>query len=685
MSVLRPRSNPLPRFLLLAALAFALGQGQVYCQQAARDPRALVSSASAKLFVEDWYGAIEDYRAALELNPSYAEALSGLAEGYYELGEYDEALTFAKRASPFMKGDADIKNLEGFIRIGLGDLKGAQSLFAAVVVDRPNDLDARFGLALLDLAGGKKTEAKTRLEDSLKLSPQNARALLSLALIAADQGRKEDAASLIERALRFHGQEPRVQYMAARLAMEGGDLDRAVFHARNAIQASPSYVEARRLLGSLLYQKASYAEAISLMQEGVARNRKDPAAWYTLGLAQTAAGRNSEALYSLKQATSLKEDDEIARLALEDLVMDTSPVESPSRTPLADWHFDRGEALEERSFFDQALLEYRRGLTLSPDSKRGRILYAGLLLKRKLPGKYLSELKFLAETGQADLAVKDAIETYDSLLADRVGESWGIDQYSLPKRPYRLALFLVAGVDDAAHTSSAPLILRYLKDLLASSSRIRVLNLVPLVSSASEAFKKAREAEADYYLILDVRETERDVLLGGELRVARTAGLAAGFSSFRTGNDKVKEATNKMAGYIEASMQPKGSIIKRKQNIVLVDLGSEDGIKIGDKLGVLKIGSLQASPEGLGASYPLDAVIGEFTVSAVDEEICEGVVKSTGFFDTINSGDEIIALPPPAPAPSAKAGSGASKTPPASIAAAPAESSSLFALVRRLR
>ncbi len=605
--------------------------------------------AAERSFAGDTYGAIEDYLAALALNPSYSTALLGLAGAYYELAEYDQAAAYARRAAPLMRGDPGLRNLEGFIALGLGDLKAAREAFSSVVSGRPNDLDARFGLALLDLAAGKKGDARQKFEESLRLSPENARALLSLALIAAEQGRFDEARVLVEKALRFHGEEPRVQYTAARLAAQAGERERAVFHARNALTASPSYADARRLLAGLMYEAASYEEAVALMREAVARNRKDAAAWFTLGLAERGAGRPAEAAYALKQAVAQKPDDELARIALESLVMDSSSVEDLAREPYAEWHFARGLEFEERSLYDQALFEYRRGLRVYPYSKRGRVLYAELLGRRGLPGKKLAELRFLEEIGTADLAVKDAIEIYDSLLESSVSRSWGVDQYALPKRPYRVALFTLPERDESVHTAGQAVLLRYLADLLSSSSRLLLLSLAPAVSSPAEAYRRAREAEADYYLVFRVRESERDLELSAELRVGRTGSLADSFRAYRSGNDRVKNTASRLSALIEGALAPKGAVLRRNQDRALADLGANDGIKVGERLLVVKRGSLAVKPEGLGPAYSPSAVVGEFLVSRVDEELCEGTLKSAGFFDTINVGDELIVAPPQAP------------------------------------
>ncbi len=678
------------RLAPLVALALALGAGYVPAALAAsdpassdpsalRDPRALVADAERLRFSEDWYPAIDDYLAAVALNPSYGEAYSGLAECYYELGEYDQALSYIAKAAPFRKGDSGLANLEGFVRVGLGDLGGARKAFSSVAAALPNDLDARFGLSLLDLSAGKKSEARARLEDSLRISPQNARALLSLALIAADQGREAEARALVEEALRYHGSEPKTQYVAASIAAAAGDFDQAAFHARNALDLKPSYSEARLLLGSLMYRAGSFDQAIALMREAVARDRKDGMAWYTLGLAQESAGKRPEAVYSLKTAAALRPDDELARIALELAVADSSSAEDASRAPYADWHVVRGREFEDRSSYDQAIFEYRRALRIYPYSKQARLLYAGMLKARGFPGRYLSELQFLKANGAADQAVLDSIETYDSLLVDALGRNWGVDEEALPKRPFRIALMYLGRPDSAIHASGQELALRYLADILASSSRAAILPVAPKAASFADAFRTAREAEADYFAIVSFKETERDVEMDIDLRVARTGSPATSFKSYRTGNDRVKDSAARAADLLVSALPPLGSLLKRSQERVLVDLGKADGIAGGAKLVVVKKGAAQPKPEGLGLSYPQSSVLGDVSLTSIGEEVSEGALKTAGFFDTINIGDEVLLAPGGTGAQGAAAGAGSPTAEPQR------EWPGLFAAVRVLR
>jgi len=633
---------------IVSLLALAAALPAEPSAAAGTDARGLYAEAERLRFAEQWYPAIESYLAAAAKNPSYGEAYVGLANCYYEIGEYDQALSYVRKAAPFRKGDAALTDLEGFVRTGLGDLAGARAAFESVAAALPNDLDARFGLCLLDLAAGRKTEARSRLEDSLRLSPQNARALLSLALIAADQGKAEESRALVEKALRYHGSEARTQYVAARLAASDGDLERASFHARNALDLRPGYSEAGLLLGSLMYRAGSYDQAIALMREAVASDRKYGLAWYTLGLAQRAAGKSADAIYSLRTAAGLRPDDEIARLALERVVADSTRAEDTSRAAYADWHVARGRLFEERSSYDNAIFEYRRALRVYPYSKEARLLYAGILKARGLPGGYLSELKFLEANGKADQSVLDSIEIYESMLSDSVGTSWKVDEESLPKRHYKVALLYLQAAADAPHAAGEELVLRYLGDIIASSGSVSALAVEPKASSFAEAFRRAREAGADYFALVSFRETDRDIEISLDLRVARTGSEATSLKAYRSGNDRLRSGASRIIELLLAALPPRGELVARSQDRVLFDLGKRDGLPKDARLVVVKRGSVQVNPEGLGLSYPAAAALGEVSTARLGEEASEGGLKRSGFFDAVNVGDEVVLASPDA-------------------------------------
>ena len=161
---------------------------------------------------EQNYGrAIEKFRASLEKNPHYFLPMIALSECFLKTGEYDEALKYVKLAQKYDKNNVDLYSLEGRIEIGLGSLDKAREAFNRVLAIQPNNLNARFGMAELDIAVGQKRTAAKRYIETLTLSPESQRALLSLSLIYEDLGEEKVSQSYLELALKYHSSNPDVQ------------------------------------------------------------------------------------------------------------------------------------------------------------------------------------------------------------------------------------------------------------------------------------------------------------------------------------------------------------------------------------------------------------------------------------------------------------------------------------------
>jgi len=108
---------------------------------------------------EDWYRAIESYQESLRENPSYNVVFQGLAECFYALGEYEQALDQVIKAEAYKKNDPGLLNLHAFILVGLGNLDEASAIFNRVLSAWPNDISARFGIAELDISAGRVNAA----------------------------------------------------------------------------------------------------------------------------------------------------------------------------------------------------------------------------------------------------------------------------------------------------------------------------------------------------------------------------------------------------------------------------------------------------------------------------------------------------------------------------------------------
>jgi hypothetical protein len=168
------------------------------------------------------------------------------------------------------------------------------------------------------------------------------------------------------------------------------------------------------------------------------------------------------------------------------------------------------------------------------------------------------------------------------------------------------------------------------------------MNLELRQPSFSQAFRTAREAGADYFLIISAMENERDISLRGELFVGRTGASAGNFYTYRTGVDRLRNASRGIADQIGASLPFRGRLVMRKQAQGLIDKGKADGVKAGAVYDVVKKGRSQLANQGIGVVYTPDDLVGKLTIESVDEEVSSGLLVRSGFFDRIEAGDEII-------------------------------------------
>jgi tetratricopeptide (TPR) repeat protein len=628
------------RILLLCAIIITF---QISAPQGAAAQSAASLYERGKFYMADdnWYSALESFLECVRLNPAHAEGTAAIAECYYELAEFDEALNWVRKARLLARTNMSVANLEVFILIALGQLDTASALVSEILTREPYNREALFAAGELDIARNRPSQAIIRYRDAVRRYPDDRRLLISLALVTLSLGDGDTALSYINNAMLQHPDDYRVFYYAAYIYAQNNRLQDAIRFAELALQYKSGHVPSLSLLASLRYRNRQYDEAGRLCDILIAGDRQNMSAWYLKGLSLIRMGRQTEAITTLSNAIALNEDNEFIRSILEETLISSTALEDPRRARWAQWHFNRAADFQSRYLIEQALFEYRRGLRLNPFAAQRRN-YAELLRLQGYPARYLEELRFLQDQGITDRAISDAVEAYGSLLSNAVFRQWQVNPVDLAERHWKIAVFSLEGQSSFIHADAGSVAASIIRELLVHDRNITPMNLELRQPSFSQAFRQARQAGADYFMLVSVTENERDISIRGELFVGRTGSPAGTFNAYRTGTDRLRNASRGIIDQLTGSLPLRGRLLIRRQGQALINKGRADGVQAESVYNIIKRGRIQIANEGISLIYSADELVGTFTVTTADEEIAIGTLARSGFFDRIEPGDEVF-------------------------------------------
>ena len=592
---------------------------------------------------EDWYGAIECFSESTRLNSSYGEAYFKLAECFYAVDEYELSLENLDLASKYLRNRSDLENLRGFCYIGLGDLLEAEKYFSAVLQSFPNDIDARFGLAELNILKGRVSGAEKEYKQALSRQNTNKKALLSLALVSDELGNQNATNTYINQALKYHSGNPEAYYFAAYLSVKQGDLEQAESRIRTAIHLKENYDEAYKLLADILYKSNRFEECIEICKYRITLNRDESSAWYLRGLASKALNNIEDALTYWETGLSIEPNDEIMRSALELLALEYTDIEDSRREVWAEYHLEKAKDYEKKFYSVQARYEYRRALRINPRNTEARLAYAELLLSDGYKESYLSQLNFVVSEGNVSQKILDTVEGYNSLLSNTLSVQWDVNPFYLNKKRWNIGIYFAEPSAELYHMDSTKIAVEYLKDLFVSSDTISGFADGTNAKNYTSAFADARKNNYDYFCLISFSESDREVSATLSMYSGRTGKEASEWKVYRTGNDRFVSAFRYLQQKVETSLPTYGKIIDRKNSDVLVDVGKKDGLTENTKNWlIVKKDSIKTADNGIGISFSEENILGNFSVESIGEEISDGRIAQKGLYDKINVGDYVI-------------------------------------------
>ena len=599
---------------------------------------------------ENWYTASQYYIEVVNSNPAFSDAWFRLADCSYHLGEFDLAFQYLESAEKYEKDRSEIKNLKGMILLALGRTDEARQIFNEVLKKYPNDIDAHFGLAEIELYDGKFSGAENQYAEALKRQNTNRKALLSLALVCAETKRYTQSEKYLRQAMQYYSGEPEVHYLAAIIYTMKGDYKSAEKHARIAVEIRGGYEQAYELLAQIVYLQHRYSEVIDLCDFIISRNRNASSAWYLKGTAQAKLGNAEDAISTWDTGLNINPQDELMRMMLELTAKNELDFDDARRKQWASYHLNNARQYDSRYDKAGSTYEYQRALMLDPSNTAARLAYAEILELNGMHELYLDQLKFVKENSESGIstALSDTIEAYDSLLKDTLAKRWKVDAFYLDKIRWNIAVFYTENTSTFNHADSDRLTALACGDVFSGIAITSVKTQVTPVSGYGEAFKNARANNFDYFIMVSLSEGEDDVSLSATMYSGRTGTETFNEKYYATGNNRFSTVLRRFRNSVLEKLTVRGKILQRNGKTVLIDLGRSENIIKDAEFKIIRKGGVKTADAGSGLFFRDDDVVGMLVVTEAGEEVSEAVITSHGFYDRINENDELVLVSMPA-------------------------------------
>jgi tetratricopeptide (TPR) repeat protein len=263
--------------------------------------------------------AMDEYRLAIEADPSSEFLTSALAELYVKTGRIRDAVL---EAQDILKRDP--KNLEAHKLLGriylrsLGDMQGndngsdnmlklAIEQYEEIVKIEPGNVDDHLLLGRLYRLNNDLQKAETELKTAVKLDPDSEESVTTLALLYTDEGDTARALQVLS-AVPDAGRSAKLYAALGATYEQRKDYKAAIDAYKHAIQLDRDNLDAIRGLAENLLNDGQVDAALDQYRVIADANPEDAQTYLRMSEIYRRQGKYDEALDSLKKAQAMVPD-----------------------------------------------------------------------------------------------------------------------------------------------------------------------------------------------------------------------------------------------------------------------------------------------------------------------------------------------------------------------------------------
>jgi len=303
--------------------------------------------------------AISEYRRALKYDSTAASIYLALAEDYVALKLYDDAMLQLYAALQLDSTNVAALEFLSDLMLEAGQFDSAISLARRLITLNPDEIRYKRNLAGIFLRLNQPAEAIIQYEEILKQHPDDAETLSQMSSLYIALKDFQKALDVSRRLYALDSTDDRVNFTIASLLAELKRPAEADSFFARAIDLNPDDPRYFTNWAYLHISEKDYLRAIDILHKGALHHPRAAEIWAMLGSAYERAGQDSSALKALDHALEL------------------------DATQLGPY-ITLGYIYDDRGEFEKALEVYNQALAIAPDDPLLLNNYAYLLAQRKI-------------------------------------------------------------------------------------------------------------------------------------------------------------------------------------------------------------------------------------------------------------------------------------------------------------
>jgi tetratricopeptide (TPR) repeat protein len=261
-------------------------------------------------------------------------------------------------------------------KAGKFDYPALQRKYQAALDADPNLAEADYNLGVIADRQGNKDEAIAHYKSALNRKSSLREAAENLAVISQNAGNVQEATRVYTQLADTYPDDGSSRARLAELARQGGDCDKGLDLAKQALAREPKSLIAYKVMMACYAEKKQLSMAKLIGLRAIKLDDSDPELYFNMGVILAAEKEPEKALLQFKKALEVRGDYLPAHVVMAKISMDKEnyvEAEEHLRKMLqvdpknAALHLDLGVAYKGEGQYDKALQEYDTAEKIDPN------------------------------------------------------------------------------------------------------------------------------------------------------------------------------------------------------------------------------------------------------------------------------------------------------------------------------